>query len=79
MHAQKSYRCVNNNHVDNMIMTAGYQGIVMFWWWIGYKLINDRNDYRVHEHIYTSLSATSMGIGEFESLHVLIEIDDVSK
>ena len=28
---------------------------MMFWWWIGYKLINDQNDYQVHEHIYTSL------------------------
>ena len=33
MYAQKSYRCVNNNHVDNMIVAAGYHYIVMFWWW----------------------------------------------
>ena len=41
--------------------SPGYHYIVMFWWWIGYKLINDRNYYRVHEHIYTSLSVTSTG------------------
>ena len=53
MYAQKSHRCVNNNYDDNLIVGAGYHYIVMFWWCIGYKLINDRNDYRVYEHIYT--------------------------
>ena len=29
MYAHK-YRCVNNNHVDNMIVATGYHFIVMF-------------------------------------------------
>ena len=66
MYAQKSFRCVNNNHVDNMIVAVGYHYIVMFWLW-DKNLKNYRSDYRVHEHIYTSLSVTWC-----ETLHVLI-------
>ena len=70
MYAHKSYRYVNNNHVDNMIMTDGYHYIVMFWWWIGYKLMNDRNDCRLHKYIYTSLSVTSTGIWDLARAHL---------
>ena len=56
-----------STHVDNMIMTAGCHYIVLFWWWIGYKLINDQNDYQVHNH-----TIERDFYGEFETLHVLI-------